>query len=66
MSLEHCARILKKNELRECDKQEHRKKEWTHDKVMKEADKDSYELERDMYYDVLECLKKKERACLNY
>ena len=58
MSLEHCAGILKKNKLRECDKRENRKKEWTHDKVMKEADKDSYELERDMYYDVLECLKK--------
>ena len=51
MSLEHCARILKKNELRECDKQEYRKKEWTHD---------------NMYYDVLECLKKKDKTCLNY
>ena len=30
VSLEHCARILKKNNLRECDKQEYRKKEWTH------------------------------------
>ncbi len=28
---------------------------------MKEDDKDSYELGRDMYYDVLECLKKKNK-----
>ena len=33
---------------------------------MKEADKDSYELERDMYYNVLEDLKKRTKACSNY
>ena len=44
VSLDYCARILKKNELRECEKQEHRIKELTHEKVMTEADKDSYEL----------------------
>ena len=46
MSLEHCAKILTKNKIRECDKEELRLKEMTHEKVMKETDKDSYELKR--------------------
>ena len=62
VSLEHCARILKKNDKRECDKEEHMIKERTHENVMKEADKDSYELERDMYYNVLKCLKQKDKG----
>ena len=35
-------------------------KEQTHNQVMME-DSGSYELERDMYYDILECLKKKNK-----
>ena len=61
VSLEHCARILKKNELRECDRLEYSRKEWTHDQVMNKDDKESYELDRDMYYDVLDCLRKKNK-----
>ena len=62
MTLEHCARILTKNEIRECDKEELRTKELTHEKVMKETETDSYELERDMFYEVLESLKKKDKG----
>ena len=36
-------------------------KEKTHNQVMAEDNSDSYELERDMYYDVLDCLKKKNK-----
>jgi len=61
VSLEHCARILKKNELRECDRLEYSIKEWTHDQVMNKDDKESYELDREMYYGVLDCLRKKNK-----
>ena len=61
VSLEHCAGILKKNEVRECDKLEYMAKEKTHNQVMGEDKGDRYELERDMYYDVLECLKIKNK-----
>ena len=66
VSLEHCAGILKKNEIRECDKVEYMAKEKTHNQVMGEDKGDSYELERDMYYDILECLKKKNKNMFNY
>ena len=62
VSLEHCAKILTKNEIRECDKEELRLKERTHEKVMKETDKDSYELEKDLFNEVLESLKKKDKG----
>ena len=61
MSLEHCTGILKKNEVRECDKLEYMAKEKTHNQVMGEYKGDSYELERDKFYDVLECLKIKNK-----
>ena len=62
MSLEHCAKILTKNEIRECDKEELRAKEMTHEEVMKETDKDSYELKKDLFNEVLESLKKKDKG----
>ena len=61
VSLDHCAKILTKNEIRECDKEELRAKEKTHKEVMKNMDKDSYELEQDMYNEVLGSLKKKDK-----
>ena len=36
-------------------------KERTHNQVMEEDKGDSYELEREMYYDLLQCLKKKHK-----
>ena len=38
-----------------------RAKEKTHKEVMKNMDKDSYELEQDMYNEVLDSLKKKDK-----
>jgi hypothetical protein len=43
VSLEHCARILTKNEIRACDKEELMTKEKMHEEVMMIADKDSYD-----------------------
>ena len=61
VSLEHCARILQKNAVRECDELEHSMKVRSHDVVMNETDDGQYELDRDMYYEVLDCLRKKNK-----
>ena len=61
VSLEHCAKILTKNEIRACDKGELKTKEKTHKEVMKNTDKDSYVLGLNMYNTVLESLKKKDK-----
>ena len=45
VSLEHCARILTKNEIRDCDKGELETKEKMHEEVMKFDDKSESEEE---------------------
>jgi hypothetical protein len=61
VSLEHCAKILTKNEIRACDKGEQKTKEKTHKKEMQNTDKDSYVLGLNMYNTELESLKKKDK-----
>ena len=39
VSLEHCAKILTKNEIRECDKEELEDKERLHEEIMKNTTK---------------------------
>ena len=62
MSLEHCAKILTKNKIRDCDREELRAKEVIHEEIMKETDKDSYELTKELYNEVLKNLKIKNKG----
>ena len=62
VSLEHCAKILTKNKIRECDREELRAKEVAHDEIMRETDKDSYELKKELFNEVLENLKIKNKG----
>ena len=59
MSLEHCCKILTKNEIRECDKQELKEKEDLHKEVMNRDTKDEYNLDIKMYYKVLKRISRK-------
>ena len=43
-SLEHCVKVLSKNEAREEDAKEHRKIEENHKIIMEKENKDEYEL----------------------
>ena len=66
VSLEHCARILSKNKIRECDKEDLREKKRTHKSIMENGIKKGYELSKEMYHEVLASLKKKTRECSEY
>ena len=59
VSLEHCCKILTKNEIRECDKQELKGKEDLHKEVMNRDTKDEYDLDIKMYYKVLKRISRK-------
>ena len=60
--MEHCAKILTKNKIRDCDRKELSAKEATHEDIMKETDKDSYGLTKELYNKVLKNLKIKNKG----
>ena len=66
MFKDHCVRILSKNEIRECDKEELREKEKTHKTIMDNKEKEGYELGKNMYLEVLDNLKKKDKGMLKF
>ena len=58
-SLEHCIKVLSKNEAREKDAEFHTKVEENHNSIMKKDNKDEYELDKALYYKVLKRIKEK-------
>ena len=58
-SLEHCVKVLSKDEAREKDAEFHKKVEENHNSIMKKDNKNEYELDKAIYYKVLKRIKEK-------
>ena len=61
-SLAHCVKILTKNPIRECDKEELERKEENHRKIMEKKDNGEYILDRKLYKMVMKDIKKKNKG----
>ena len=64
-SLAHCVKILTKETIRECDKEELKRKEENHEKIMNKKDSGEYILDRKLYKAVMKDIKKKNKGSLN-
>ena len=64
-SLAHCVKILTKKTIRECDKEELKRKEENHEKIMNKKDSGEYILDRKLYKAVMKDIKKKNKGSLN-
>ena len=58
-SLEHCVKVLSKNEARIKDAEYHKKVEENRKFIMNKDNKDEYELDKPLYYKVLKRIKEK-------
>ena len=60
--LAHCVKILTKNPIRECDREELKRKEENHKKIMNKKNKDEYVLDKKLYKAVMKDIKKKNKG----
>ena len=58
-SLDHCVKVLAKNEARLKDAEHHKKVERNHKDIMNKDNKGEYELDKPLYYKVLKRIKEK-------
>ena len=65
-SLTHCVKILSKNPIRECDREELKRKEDNHQRIMNKEDRGSYKLDKNYTKQSSNTLRKRTRECLNY
>jgi hypothetical protein len=60
--LAHCVKILSKNPIRECDREELKCKQNNHHRIMNREDKGSYKLDKKLYKTVIKDIKKKNKG----
>ena len=61
-SLAHCVKILTKNPIRECDREELKRKEENHKRIMNRKDDGGYILDKKLYKAVIKDIKKKNKG----
>ena len=61
-SLAHCVKILTKNPIRECDREELKRKEENHERIMNMKDNGEYILDKKLYKAVLKDIKTKNKG----